>query len=145
MEHIPGEPWHCRLKGTGQFYDTGVGGIPECPAGQVKEGLLCYDDPGPGKKIVGGVAYDSCPEGSKDIGLFCVPGGAETPWYLSIYLFIAAWILSGVCIVYFRYGMKADAAMSGASAGPGMFAALLSNMGRSGGPAPRTGGRVSKR
>ncbi len=137
MEHIPAEPWHCRVKGVGASYDTGVGGIPDCPPGQRKDGALCYDDPGPDKKVVGGVAYDNCPEGSKDIGLFCVPGGGTTPWYLSIYIFIAAWILSGVCVLYFRYGMKADIAMSSASGGLGMFAGMFGNKGSSGAPAAK--------
>ena len=75
-EHVPGMPYLCRTKGDAS-YTRGVGGIPGCPKGQVKDGALCYDDPGPGWRVVGGVAYQDCPEGSTDIGLFCIPGGSQ--------------------------------------------------------------------
>lgn len=60
-------------------YGRGVGTIPsECPKGQVKSGLLCYEMP-PGKnandyKVIAGVAWAKCKWGN-DGGSFCTKPG----------------------------------------------------------------------
>jgi hypothetical protein len=100
------EPWHCVKPGVGATYWTGVGRIPGCPTGQVKSGLLCYDDPGPGWSVTLGVATKNCPEGQKDAGLFCIPGAKDTPWYLSLYMLATAILIIVLSVVYFRYGMR---------------------------------------
>ena len=100
------EPWHCVKPGVGSTYWTEVGKIPGCPAGQVKSGLLCYEDPGPGWTVTLGVAAKNCPEGQKDAVLFCVPGAKDTPWYLSLYMLATAILITILCVVYFRYGMR---------------------------------------
>ena len=103
-EHVPGMPYNCRKPGASP-YGRGVGTIPGCAQGKVKDGALCYDDPGPGWRVVAGVGWQDCPAGFKDIGAFCVPGigdTANTPWYLTIYMLIAAVAMVLVPIVYFR-------------------------------------------
>lgn len=108
MEHIPGIPTQCRPIGTNELSYTDVnnpGIVMRCPAGKKADvaGGLCYDDPGPGYgSIVGGRAYKDCPAGSKDIGLLCIPGLGDTPWYLSIYMLGAAVVAVGAALIYIR-------------------------------------------
>jgi hypothetical protein len=102
MEHVPGMPFNCRVKGVTLPYGRGVGGIPGCPKGQVKSGLLCYDDPGPGWTVVAGIASKDCPAGSKDGGLFCIPGQGDLPWYLTIYMLMGAVAAVAGALIYFR-------------------------------------------
>jgi hypothetical protein len=107
------EPWHCVKPGVGSTYWTEVGKIPGCPAGQVKSGLLCYEDPGPGWTVTLGVAAKNCEAGQTDIGLFCMPSATNTPWYLSLYMLATAILITILCVVYFRYGMRNPAMMMG--------------------------------
>ena len=103
MEHVPGMPYNCKRPGAAP-YGRGVGTIPGCAKGQVKSGALCYEDPGPGWRVIAGVAWQDCPAGYKDIGAFCVPGLSfgGGPWYLSFYMLIAAVAMIIIPIGYFR-------------------------------------------
>lgn len=115
--HVAGMPYHCKKEGVGGVYGGGVGTIPGCPPGQKQSGALCYDDPGPGWRVVAGVAWQDCPPGSKDIGAFCIPGAGDAgskPWYLSTYILIAACIIIAVSILYWR-ARKVYAMVTGSS------------------------------
>jgi hypothetical protein len=107
MEHIPGAPTFCRPSVGNlpiSYTPPDDPGVPmTCSKGKVQSGALCYDDPGPGWRVVAGVAYKDCPAGSKDIGALCIPGGGSAPpWYLSFYILIAVCLVIVVCIIYWR-------------------------------------------
>lgn len=115
MEHIPGAPTFCKPPGDFPVsYTPGNDpGTPmDCPAGKVKDGALCYPDPGPDWKVVGGVAYKYCPAGFKDIGAFCIPTGANAPWYMSIYLLLAAILIIVGAGFYLRFAMRNPAVVA---------------------------------
>ena len=120
MEHVPGMPYNCKRPGAAP-YGRGVGTVPGCAKGQVKSGALCYDDPGAGWRVVGGVAWQDCPEGYKDIGAFCVPGLSMNagPWYLSFYLLLAALAMLIISIGYFRLRSLTAVATGGRRGGRG--------------------------
>ena len=110
MEHIPGAPTYCRPIGVTEtsYTPTDDPGVPmTCPKGQVQSGALCYDDPGPGWKVVAGVAWKDCPAGSKDGGAICIPAGmsGDAPWYLSFYMLLTACGIIVACIIYWRLKM----------------------------------------
>jgi hypothetical protein len=107
MEHIPGAPTYCRPIGVTEtsYTPTDDPGVPmTCPKGQVQSGGLCYDDPGPGWKVVAGVAWKDCPAGSKDGGAICIPAGmtGDAPWYLSFYMLLTACAIIVACVFYWR-------------------------------------------
>ena len=120
-EHVPGMPYNCRKSGVSGPYGRGVGTLPGCGKNQVKSGALCYDDPGPGWKVVAGVAWQDCPDGFKDIGAFCVPGLSigGGPWYMSIYMLIAAIAMVIIPIAYFRLRALTAVATGGKRVGRG--------------------------
>jgi hypothetical protein len=54
-------------------YGRGVGTIPSsCAQGQVKSGLLCYNQCQDGYENIAGVCWQKCPAGFKDTGLDCL-------------------------------------------------------------------------
>ena len=122
MEHIPGAPTYCKPVGDAptSYTPTDDPGEPmTCPQGKVKDGALCYDDPGPDWKVIGGVAYKNCPAGSKDIGAFCIPGEGSTPWYLSFYMLLGAVGAIIISILYFRIRALTAVATGGKRGGRG--------------------------
>ena len=65
----------------------GIGKVPNaCPAGQEKQGLLCYDLCQANYTGVGPVCWENCPAGFVDTGAFCNPriysgNNSGCPWY----------------------------------------------------------------
>jgi len=67
-----------------QSKGRGAGEVMNCPAGYVKEGLICFTPCKANETGADGVCYQNCPAGFRNDGLFCGKPGAKTresfPW-----------------------------------------------------------------